>query len=180
MAPWNGFECFKLALNASQLTLPRLSVLPSALIDGPVHTHLFSFPVCVCVCVCSHLHNAALARRPWLCFQIRTIRDYITVWRGAGLVEFSARKGRAAAASGAQQESLLISPSPQTPTSTICDVWPVQRLLWERVNTRCFQTRHGQIERRQEWKSLKEKMSTFGKYTQTLSLLSHLHLLRVI
>lgn len=58
------------------------------------HTPSFLSSVCVCV------RARAYITRRWLAavgydVQIRTVRDYIIVWRGAGFVEFSAWKGRA-------------------------------------------------------------------------------------
>ena len=82
--PWEHFKFLS----------PRPYVLRFVVNDWPVHTHLPFSPLCVCV------RARAYITRRWLAavgydVQIRTVRDYIIVWRGAGFVEFSAWKGRA-------------------------------------------------------------------------------------
>ncbi len=61
------------------------------------------------MCVCAHSY---ITRR-WLAafgydVQIRTVRDYIIVWRGAGLLNFLHGRAELAAASEAQRKLLLI------------------------------------------------------------------------
>lgn len=110
MTPWSGFKRLKVPLSAFQLAA---SVLPFVVNAWPVHTHTHTHtvlpsPACVCVQACSYITQCRLAVFGYD-VQIRTVRDYIIVWKDTGLVEFSAWKGRAAAAaSEAQSEFLLI------------------------------------------------------------------------
>lgn len=96
-----------------------VSVCPPFCCKLLAYTHTPSFPVCVCA--------RSYITQHWLAVlgydvQIRTVRDYITVWRGAGFVEFTAWKGRAGAAS----EALT-----NFPLSKVSDVWPEEKILRE-------------------------------------------------
>lgn len=75
---------FKVDLSAFQLTA---SVLPFVVYDWPVHAHAVLPPLPVYVRAGSYITQCRLAVLGYD-VQIRTLRDYIIVWKDTGLSNF--------------------------------------------------------------------------------------------